>query len=67
MDTYHTKAHFIDDEHGEMVASMYIQHVPRVGEECRFSNNRYYRVNLVVHVYDEDGPAYRVNIGISRI
>lgn len=62
-----TKAHFIEVETGKMIAQLYIGSVPRVGEECRFRGEKYYRVDVVVHVYDEEVPVNRVNIGITHI
>lgn len=57
-------AHFIHEERG-MVARRYIDFVPRVGDELRFEGEKYYKVTLVVWVYDEpENPSQRVNIGL---
>ena len=67
MPEYHTRAHFIDADTYKMVAQLYIQHIPRVGEECRFKEGEYWKVVLVVHCFDETVSTFRVNIGVSKI
>jgi hypothetical protein len=44
--------------------------VPQVGDEFRIGgkgNEKYYRIDKRVWVYDEDGPHERVNIGITDV
>ena len=54
-------AHFIDDKDDSIIFRKSIQSVPRVGDTLRFTGDIYYRVFLVVYVYDEE--VERVNIG----
>ena len=54
-------AHFIDDKDDKIIFRKSIQSVPRVGDTLRFTGDIYYRVFLVVYVYDEEVD--RVNIG----
>lgn len=61
-----TKAHFIREIDGLMVANMRIEAIPRPGDECRFPGPFYYRVTRVIHVYDESEPN-RVNIGLEAV
>jgi hypothetical protein len=60
--------HFIEDN---LVFKKYSYNVPRVGDEIRVGGDgdeRYFKVDIVVWVYDEPLTPYeRVNIGISRI
>jgi hypothetical protein len=57
-------AHFINNEDDRIISKRSISVVPRVGDELRFGGRDaevYYKVILVVFVYDE--PIDRVNIG----
>lgn len=60
------KAHIIHEETGVLLKPR-IDFVPRVGDEIRLSGERYYRVTVVVWVFDEPGPDQRVNIGVTDI
>jgi len=58
--------HFIADNTVRFSSAQ--KFVPRVGDECRFSDDNVYRVDRVVWVYDEPGCPYaRVNIGITPV
>jgi hypothetical protein len=62
------KAHFINNEDDKVISKILIDHVPRVGDEARFGgagHEKYYKVTLVVFVYDEMHD--RVNIGCDLI
>jgi len=62
------KAHFIDNKDDSVINKISIGVVPRVGDELRFGGagkERYYKVMLVVFVYDE--PQERVNLGCDLI
>lgn len=59
------KIHFIEQDSGKMIAKQYVSFVPRVGDECRFHGEKYYKVTVVVFVYDENGE--RANIGLERL
>ena len=54
-------AHFIDNKDDKIISRRGISSVPRVGDTLRFNREIYYRVCLVVYVYDEN--VERVNIG----
>lgn len=57
-------AHFIEEE-GGLFARRLVTTVPRVGDELRFTGDRYFKVTLVVWVYDEPDCSYeRVNVGM---
>ena len=44
-----------------------MQHLPRAGDEVRFSDDKYYTVNQVVWCLDEDDTeGQRVNIGFEK-
>jgi len=63
--------HFIDTDSDKMVAKEFVCHVPCVGNEIRVGgegNERYYSVNRVVWVYDEEtfSDFDRVNIGVTE-
>ena len=66
MAEYKLHAHFIDKKTGAMIERLWCHQAPAVGEECRFSGERYFKVVQVVHVYDEDVPYHRVNIGLEE-
>lgn len=66
-DKYHTKAHFVEIKTGKLIDNLFVQHVPRVGDTCRFAADEYWEVGCVIHIFDEDVPYYRVNIGIRKI
>ncbi len=58
------KVHFIDNKDDRVIKRTDVSVVPRVGDELRFGgrgNEKYYKVILVVFVYDED--VERVNVG----
>lgn len=57
------QAHFIHEQRG-MFSQFRIEHAPSVGDELRFSGERYFRVTRLVWVYDENGPCQRLNIGM---
>lgn len=58
-------AHFIHEKHG-MVYRKVIDHAPRVGDEIRISESTYYKVTMLVWVYDEpECPYQRLNIGVT--
>lgn len=59
------RIHYIDNENDVVVAQLFRPQVPRVGDEVRFSGNRYYTVILVVWVEDE--PMLRANVGLKKI
>ena len=57
-------AHFIHEERG-MIARLYLDFAPRVGDELRFQGEKYYKVSRIVWVYDEpESRMQRVNIGL---
>ena len=61
------KVHFIL-ESGGLFARLRLHHAPRVGDELRFSNERYYRVTRLVWAYDEDDePGQRLNVGMEEV
>lgn len=61
------KAHFIDEVDG-LFSKEHLTHIPRVGDELRWAGPAYYRVTLVVWVFDEpDCPMQRVNIGMKKL
>lgn len=55
------RVHFIV-EGGEKFAVRLLDQIPRVGDELRFTRDRFFTVTRVVWCYDEDTP--RVNIGM---
>lgn len=61
--------HFLDDTTGQMVLRRVEWYAPRVGDEIRFGgegNERYYKVNRLVWVYDEPLAMWsRLNVGVS--
>jgi len=60
--------HFIEKKTGKMIAKRYLlDHIPRIGEECRFHGEMYFKVVQVVNVFDENGDQYRVNIGLAKV
>jgi len=62
--TKEVSARFIHEKEG-ILASDLLLHVPRVGDDIRFSDKAYYKVTIVCWVYDElDCPFARVNIGV---
>jgi len=61
------RVHFIEKKTGKMIAQLYCHQVPAVGDECRFTGDRYFKVVQVVHVYDEDVPYHRANVGLEAI
>ncbi len=68
MNTERTKAHFINNADDILICKVSVNQVPRVNDEVRFGgkgSEKYYRVSLVVFVYDEDQD--RVNIGCELI
>lgn len=61
------KLHIIEIATEKMLAKPTVPHCPRVGDEIRLSGPRYYKVDLVVWVFDEpENPHQRVNIGASK-
>lgn len=60
------KAHIIHLTTGEMLSMRRLHgHAPRIGEEIRLSGPRYFKVKVVIWVYDEpECPLERVNIGV---
>jgi hypothetical protein len=59
------KAHFIDIANDNMIHKLEVSVVPRLGDELRFKGETYYKVMLVVFVYDEGKE--RVNIGCDLV
>jgi len=55
------RIHFIDNKDDRVILKQDVTAVPRIGDELRFSGDKYYKVMLVVFVYDEG--MQRVNIG----
>jgi hypothetical protein len=61
------KAHFIHTDKGVMHKAQ-IEHAPSVGDELRFSGERYYKVTLLVWVFDEPEAQFtRLNVGITEV
>lgn len=61
-------AHILHVDRGIMLARKTLSFVPRVGDEIRLAEDKYYKVTLVVWVYDEpDRPYQRVNIGVEDV
>ena len=62
--------HIVHETRG-LLGKVYTCFAPHVGEEIRFGgkgNEKYYRVDQVVWVYDEpENSCYRVNIGVLEI
>lgn len=54
--------HFVEEVDMVVYARQNISVVPRVGDELRFRENKFFRVTRVVFIYDEDRD--RVNIGM---
>jgi len=62
------KIHFIDEDTGVTIYRSMRYFAPSVGDELRFSDEKYYKVTLLVWVYDEpEEKAQRLNIGIKKI
>lgn len=60
--------HFIDINLDKIVHRDYLNFVPRVSDEIRLNENKFYLVEKVVWIYDEpEYPYQRANIGISKI
>jgi hypothetical protein len=60
--------HFIAGKNGELIATRQAINVPRVGDQVRLPGNKFYKVDMVVWVYDEPESLYhRVNIGLKKI
>ena len=52
-------------EHKGMLVRLYMKFIPRVGDEIRLADDKYYKVTLVVWALDEpECSAERVNIGV---
>jgi len=61
------KIHFVHNKKG-VISQMQAFGVPRVGDEIRLIGDRFYKVNLVVWVYDEpECPMQRVNIRVVDV
>jgi hypothetical protein len=59
-------AHFIHESKG-LLFKRTINHAPSVGDEIRMPGERYFKVTVLVWVYDEDdSPFQRLNIGITE-
>lgn len=59
------KAHIIHDVSGKMLAKPILSVVPRIGEDIRFADEKYYTVKIVCWILDEpECPLQRVNIGV---
>lgn len=56
-----TRIHFIDNNDDRLITKQDVSVVPRAGDELRFAGEKYYKVMLVVFIYDEGME--RVNIG----
>jgi len=64
------KIHFIDinTKSDKVIAIKTEYYVPRVGDEIRLSENLFYKVEMVVWIYDEPMEKFsRVNIGVSKV
>ena len=62
--------HIIDVDTDVEINRRIVSHVPRVGDEIRLGgreNEKYYKITIVVWVYDEDSSFERVNIGVTRV
>jgi hypothetical protein len=60
------KAHFIHEERGLHYGRV-IAFAPRVGDELRFADDKYFTVTRLVWVYDEPEARFsRLNIGITE-
>ena len=62
--------HIIDVDTDVELTRRIVSHVPRVGDEIRLGgreNEKYYKITIVVWVYDEDSSFERVNIGVTRV
>lgn len=63
------KVHLIDNRDNRVLLRKVVSHAPRIGDEVRLGGEgteKYYRVILVVWVYDEpDCPFDRVNVGVE--
>lgn len=60
------RIHFIDPAVSKVFARRALEHVPRVGDELRFGENRFFKVRRVVWCYDESEPNNeRANIEIE--
>ena len=61
--------HLIDNKDDRLISKQLVCHAPRLGDEIRVGgagNENYYKVILVVWVYDEpECPFDRVNIGVE--
>lgn len=58
------KAHFIHADRG-LLYKLQIEFAPRVGDELRFAEERYFKVVRLVWVYDEPEAEFsRLNIEI---
>ena len=55
---------FVKDE---KFAVRVVRNAPRVGDEVRFSDERYFKVNRLVWAYDEENRHERVNIELVNV
>ena len=64
-----TQIHFFLMDMGGRLHVVIADHVPRLGEEVRLRADLFYRVENVVHCYDEEEESVfnRVNIRLGRI
>ncbi len=65
-----TYLHIIDVDTDVEITRRLVSYVPRVGDEIRIGgkeNEKYYKITIVVWVYDEDSSFERVNIGVTRV
>ena len=47
------KVHFIDNNADKIIAKKYVSIIPNVDDELRFSDDIFYKVVLIVFVYDQ--------------
>ena len=58
--------HFVI-EGGELFSRRYLENLPEIGDELRFSSSTFFKVTRRVWVYDEDLRNERLNIGMVAI
>ena len=62
------QTHVIHRKTGQMLVCRGLDFVPSVGDEIRLEGNRFYKVSLVVWVFDEpDSYGQRVNVGVDPV